>query len=218
MTTSETSTASERRVLLEVSGLKKQFPVRTGFRKKGFVSAVDGVSFTVREGTTLGVVGESGCGKSTAARLILGLIKPDEGRIMFDGIDVQTIGGRERKALKRNMQMVFQDPYSALNPRASVHESISFPMRVQGYSRAETRERVPALLESIHDKHVFVRFRAMQSLGALKDRRAVPALCKAVIDLKDHEDTREQAAKALGKIGDPAAVDYCDSKFARWFR
>ena len=149
MTTSETSTASERRVLLEVSGLKKQFPVRTGFRKKGFVSAVDGVSFTVREGTTLGVVGESGCGKSTAARLILGLIKPDEGRIMFDGIDVQTIGGRERKALKRNMQMVFQDPYSALNPRASVHESISFPMRVQGYSRAETRERVPALLEQV---------------------------------------------------------------------
>jgi len=104
-------------VLLSVHGLQKRFPVRTGLYSKAYVSAVDNVSFTVEAGTTLGIVGESGCGKSTTARLILGLTEPDAGTVAFEGVDVQTLTGPHRKTLRRNMQMVFQDPYSALNPR-----------------------------------------------------------------------------------------------------
>ena len=128
-------------VLLRVDRLQKRFPVRLGLCSKAYVSAVDNVSFTVEAGTTLGIVGESGCGKSTTARLILGLTEPDAGTVAFEGVDVQTLTGPRRKTLRRNMQMVFQDPYSALNPRMSIGESIAFPLRVHGYSKSEQRER-----------------------------------------------------------------------------
>jgi ABC-type glutathione transport system ATPase component len=104
-------------VLLEARDLVKHFPVR---RSKDVVHAVDGVSLEVRRGETLGIVGESGCGKSTTARLILGLTEPDAGTVAFEGVDVQTLTGPRRKTLRRNMQMVFQDPYSSLNPRMTV--------------------------------------------------------------------------------------------------
>ena len=134
-------TLQQSHVLLSVHGLRKRFPVRTGLYSKAYVSAVDNVSFTVEAGTTLGIVGESGCGKSTTARLILGLTEPDAGTVAFEGVDVQTLTGPRRKTLRRNMQMVFQDPYSALNPRASVGESIAFPMKVHGVPGRERKER-----------------------------------------------------------------------------
>src|SRR5262249_2140494 len=124
------SVVEQSDTLLTVQGLSKRFPVRTGIRSKAYVSAVDDRSFTVQPGKTLGIVGESGCGKSTTARLILGLIPPDEGLVAFEGVDVKDFTGERQKLLRRNMQMVFQDPYSALNPRASVGESIAFPMKV----------------------------------------------------------------------------------------
>ncbi len=141
--------------LLDVSHLGKRFPVRTGIRSKSFVSAVDDVSFTVKTGTTLGIVGESGCGKSTTARLILGLIEPDDGTVAFEGVDVKTFTGGRQKILRRNMQMVFQDPYSALNPRMSVGESIAFPMKVHGVSANDRKERVAQLLSQVglHPNH-----------------------------------------------------------------
>ena len=148
-------TLTRSHVLLSVHGLRKRFPVRTGLYSKAYVSAVDSVSFTVEAGTTLGIVGESGCGKSTTARLILGLTEPDAGTVAFEGVDVQTLTGPRRKTLRRNMQMVFQDPYSALNPRMSIGESIAFPLRVHGYSKSAQRERTGILLDQVglHPNH-----------------------------------------------------------------
>src|SRR5919199_2149821 len=123
--------------MLEVRQLTKAFPVSTGFRKKSYLSAVDGVSFSVEAGTTMGIVGESGCGKSTLARLILGLVEADSGEIRMEQQVVQWRNGAGRKQLRRNMQMVFQNPYSSLNPRSSIGEIIAFPMRAHGVSRAE---------------------------------------------------------------------------------
>jgi oligopeptide/dipeptide ABC transporter ATP-binding protein len=146
---------AQSNVLLRVENLTKGFPVRLGFRKTGYVSAADGVSFEVTTGTTVGIVGESGCGKSTAARLVLGLIEPDAGTVSFEGVDVSTLSGTRRRALRREMQMVFQDPYSALNPRMSVGESIAFPMRVHGTSKGDARERTALLLRQVglHPNH-----------------------------------------------------------------
>lgn len=146
--------------LLEVQDVSKRFPVRLSPLKKGHVSAVDGLTFQVQRGTTVGIVGESGCGKSTAARLILGLIPMDEGMVRFDGRNLRaqregSLTRKERRELRRNMQMVFQDPHSALNPRASIGEIISFPMKVHGYSKTEMRERTHWLLEQVglHGNH-----------------------------------------------------------------
>jgi oligopeptide/dipeptide ABC transporter ATP-binding protein len=152
-TTPETLTRSP--VLLSVDRLHKRFPVRIGLYSKAYVSAVDNVSFTVEAGTTLGIVGESGCGKSTTARLVVGLIAPDAGTVAFEGVDVQTLTGLRQKTLRRNMQMVFQDPYSALNPRMSIGESIAFPLRAHGYSKSEQRERTGILLAQVglHPNH-----------------------------------------------------------------
>jgi oligopeptide/dipeptide ABC transporter ATP-binding protein len=141
--------------LLEARAIKKEFPVKLGFRKKGVVSAVDNVSFKVRAGETLGIVGESGCGKSTTARLLLGLLELDGGEVGFEGRNIGKLGRLARKQLRREMQMVFQDPYSSLNPRMSIKENISFPMKVHGVSRKEQAERTATLLEQVglHRNH-----------------------------------------------------------------
>src|SRR3954464_10448299 len=113
--------------LLTVRDLRKYFPMKAqGFRgAKAMVQAVDGVSFSIARGETLGIVGESGCGKSTTARLLMHLIEPDDGEIRFDG---KTVGSRgfDVRELRRQMQMVFQDSYASLNPRLAVQDSIAF--------------------------------------------------------------------------------------------
>ncbi len=134
--------------LLDVSGLKVHIPFRQGLRR-GLVRAVDGVSFTVDRGRTLGLVGESGCGKTTTARSTMRLIEATAGRISFRGKDITHLGGSELREMRRYMQIVFQDPYSALNGRLTVKEIVAEPMKAQGASRAEIEERVPQLLETV---------------------------------------------------------------------
>ncbi len=117
---------SSIRPLIEVKQLKKYFPVWTGSvrRTRQWVQAVDDVSFSILPGTTLGLVGESGCGKTTLGRLILNLIKPGSGSVLFDGVDIYSLQAAELRAMRRNMQIIFQDPYASLDPRRSVGDSI----------------------------------------------------------------------------------------------
>jgi len=134
--------------LLEVRGLRKHFPLRSGVlqRTHAWVRAVDGVSFDVYPAETLGIVGESGCGKSTLARLILRLIEPDAGSVRFAGEDVRGASADRMKRLRRDMQLVFQDPHASLNPRLTIEDAVAFSLLVHGTSRAEARERARALL------------------------------------------------------------------------
>ena len=120
--------------IMQVRDLVKHFPIHAGFFRKqvGAVQAVDGVSFDVLRGETLGIVGESGCGKSTTARLLLRLMEPTAGSIAFEGKEIAYIKGAELKALRREMQMIFQDPYSSLNPRKTVGSIISDPFVIHG--------------------------------------------------------------------------------------
>src|SRR3954452_11024376 len=123
------------RPLLEVRGLQMHFPVTEGIvisRRVGEVKAVDGIDFTVRRGETLGLVGESGCGKTTTGRCILRLEKPTAGQIIYDGVDIAGMERKELLALRRRIQVIFQDPYSSLNPRMKVGDILSEPMKVHG--------------------------------------------------------------------------------------
>lgn len=134
--------------LLEVSGLEKHFPVTRGVfvrRKVGAVRAVDGVSFAVRPGETLGLVGESGCGKSTTGRLISRLLEPTAGRVVFDGRDISHLSQRQLRPIRRDIQMIFQDPYSSLNPRHTVGTIVGAPFRLQRIKT--TRGVKPAVQE-----------------------------------------------------------------------
>jgi len=128
--------------LLEVEGLAKHYPVKKGVvlqKTVGAVRAVDGVSFHLDRGETLALVGESGCGKSTTARLVLRLIEPSAGRLRFDGQDVTDVTGSAMRLLRRRMQIVFQDPYASLNPRMTVGDAIAEPMVVHGLGDAASR-------------------------------------------------------------------------------
>jgi oligopeptide/dipeptide ABC transporter ATP-binding protein len=138
--------------LLEVRNLKKYFPIKTGVlrRTTGHVYAVDDISFTVEKGETLGLVGESGCGKSTAGRSILRLIPPTAGEVTFDGIDVMQASRAELQRLRRDMQVIFQDPYASLNPRMRIKSIIGEPLRIHGIgTEAERTRRVFELLETV---------------------------------------------------------------------
>ena len=138
--------------LLEVTGLKKHFPVRRGAmqRRTGSVCAVDGVSLRLYRGETLGLVGESGCGKTTVARTVLRLTRPDSGRIVFDGADLGQATAAQLRALRPRMQMIFQDSYSSLNPRMSVGRSIAEPLlQHTSLNRAERGERVAELMSMV---------------------------------------------------------------------
>ncbi len=137
--------------LLEVRGLRMHFPVTEGIithRKVGEVKAVDGIDFTVRRGETLGLVGESGCGKTTTGRCILRLERPTAGEILYDGVDIAKLERKELLSLRRRIQVVFQDPYSSLNPRMKVGKIIAEPIMVHGIERDATRRaaRVRELL------------------------------------------------------------------------
>jgi peptide/nickel transport system ATP-binding protein len=134
--------------LLAARGLRKHFPLRGGVlqRTYAWVRAVDDVSFDVWPMETLGIVGESGCGKSTLARLLLRLIEPDAGGLTFRGEDVRAASRPRMKRLRRDMQLVFQDPYASLNPRLTIEDTIAFSLLVHGTPRGEARERTRALL------------------------------------------------------------------------
>jgi oligopeptide/dipeptide ABC transporter ATP-binding protein len=140
-------------VLIEVRDLVKHFPIKKGVlqRQVGAVQAVDGVTFDVIRGETLGLVGESGCGKSTTARLLTRLLDPTSGTIEFDGRDIAGLSRREIKPLRREMQMIFQDPYSSLNPRRTVGTIISEPFAIHGMheGKGERKKVVQELMDTV---------------------------------------------------------------------
>src|SRR5499427_6585167 len=143
--------ANDAHRLLEVRGLQMHFPVTEGIvinRKVGEVKAVDGIDFTVRRGETLGLVGESGCGKTTTGRCILRLERPTAGEILYDGVDIARLEPKDLLSLRRRIQVIFQDPYSSLNPRMKVGEIIAEPIMVHGLERNPARRaaRVRELL------------------------------------------------------------------------
>jgi len=130
-----------RRELIRVENLVKYFPVRTGLlqRTVNFVRAVDNVSFTIQEGETLGLVGETGCGKTTVGRTILRLIEPTSGSVTFEGREILHLSGREMKDVRREMQIIFQDPYASLDPRVPIGESVMEGLNIHGIGTAEQR-------------------------------------------------------------------------------
>ena len=153
--TSQTAPAGhDDDILLEVNNLKMYFPVTSGMlfqRTVAHVKAVDDVSFTVKKGETLGLVGESGCGKTTTGRCILQLYKPTDGEVLFEGQDLTKMGTKQMRGMRREMQVIFQDPYSSLNPRMTAGNIIGEPLLVHGLvsGRAEYRERVAELLQNV---------------------------------------------------------------------
>jgi len=150
----QTQHEPEDKVLIEVKHLKMYFPVTSGVlvqRTVGYIKAIDDISFVVRRGETLGLVGESGCGKTTTGRCILQLYRPTAGTVLFDGKDLCTMNGRELRGMRRHMQVIFQDPYSSLNPRMTAGNIVGEPLLVQGLARDQRayRERVTELLSLV---------------------------------------------------------------------
>ncbi|MHB8928621.1 MAG: ABC transporter ATP-binding protein [Bacillota bacterium] len=139
-------------VLLRVEDLKKHFPVRGGVfsRPVGYVRSVDGVSFDIPRGKAFGLVGESGCGKTTTARLVLRLLEPTAGRVLFDGRDLNKMGREELRKMRREMQIIFQDPYASLNPRIPVEQIVGEALEVHGIAKGKAKhDRVIDLLEMV---------------------------------------------------------------------
>ena len=146
--------------IISVRDLVKYFPIQHGFlgRKVEYLKAVDGVDLTVRQSETLGLVGESGCGKSTVGLLILNLIKPDGGKILFKDLDLAALHGKELQKIRRNLQVVFQDPQSSLDPRMLIKNTVGYPMEVNGLAKGEQLvRRVKSMLAEVglSEDHVY---------------------------------------------------------------
>ena len=166
---------SSATALVDVQGLVKHFPGERGYfgmgRPRAAVRAVDDVSFAIMSGQTLGLVGESGCGKSTVGRSILRLIEPDAGRVVIDGLNVLTLGGRELRALRRRMQIVFQDPYGSLNPRLTVRQTLAEPLAIHRLATgADAERRIAALLQEVGLDPRFARSYAHELSGGQRQR------------------------------------------------
>ena len=150
--------------LLIVEDLKKHYPIRKGVvpRTVGYVRAVDGVSFSIPRGKTLGLVGESGCGKTTTGRTILRLVEPTSGRVIFDGHDIFTLSDRDMRGLRREMQIIFQDPYGSLNPRMTVGAMLEEPILVHGLVSTKKQDsRIDESMAPEGQKHVSPRTRRL---------------------------------------------------------
>lgn len=147
------TTGPAKEVLLSVRNLSKKFPIKGGLlgREVGAVRAVQNISFDIYKGETLGLVGESGCGKSTLGRCILRLIEPTEGQVLFKGQDITRLGAEEMRKLRRNMQIVFQDPYASLNPRMNIEEILGEPLTIHqlANTKEEKRKRIFELLDLV---------------------------------------------------------------------
>ena len=162
--------------ILDVAGLKKHFPVRSGLlrRQTGTVYAVDGVSFTVAPGETLGLVGESGCGKSTVARAVLRLVEPTAGTITLDGQDITRLDKAAMRPIRRRMQIIFQDPFSSLNPRMSAGDIVAEPITFHGIAQgAAAQERVAALFQQVGLRPAQMRLYPHQFSGGQRQRISI---------------------------------------------
>jgi oligopeptide transport system ATP-binding protein len=160
-------------ILLDVSGLKIHFPIRKGVMRRavGAVQAVDGVTFDVRRGETLGLVGESGCGKSTCGRAILSLYKPTSGTVRFEGRDLFSLSKGQLRQTRRHMQMIFQDPYASLDPRMTVAAIVGEPLAIHHLARGrEKKERVEHLLAEVGLKPQFAKRYAHEFSGGQRQR------------------------------------------------
>ncbi len=161
-------------IILRVENLKMYFPILRGIiiqRKIGDIKAVDGVSFFIRRGETLGLVGESGCGKSTTGRAILQLYRPTGGHVYFEGKDLTQLKGSELRHIRRRMQMIFQDPYASLNPRMTVENIVGEPLEIHGLARGKAkRERVQELLAQVGLNPYFVNRYPHEFSGGQRQR------------------------------------------------
>ena len=160
-------------ILLEVRDLKKHYPIKTGLfqRVTGHVKAVDGVSFSIRKGETLGLVGESGCGKTTVARAILQLQRPTSGSVKLNGTELTEVTSDALRKLRTQMQLVFQNPYSSLNPRMTIGNALMEPMIVHGIARGkEARERAQSLLQTVGLNPYFVNRFPSEFSGGQRQR------------------------------------------------
>ena len=171
-----TKDLNNHETLLHVEDLKMHFPIYRGVfqRQVGAVRAVDGVSFDVKRGETLGLVGESGCGKSTTGRTILQLYKPTSGNVEFDGTNLVTLKGEQMRQMRRKMQMIFQDPYASLNPRMTVAQLVGEPLMVHSVATgAEITERVQHLLELVNLNPAFASRYPHEFSGGQRQRIGV---------------------------------------------